>query len=81
MEDSSVNTEENLRFSKQIIEDNGLPEKVTLVTDSFHQLRAEMLAEQQGIETYNISGKTSWYLMPTYWVREWFGVAYYKLFG
>ena len=81
MEDRSVNTEENLRFSKQIIEDNGLPEKVTLVTDSFHQLRAEMLAEQQGIETYNISGKTSWYLMPTYWVREWFGVAYYKLFS
>ena len=81
MEDKSVNTEENLRFSEQIIKNEGLPEKVTLVTDGFHQLRAEMIAEKQGMETYNISGKTTWYLLPTYWVREWFGVTYYKLFG
>jgi len=81
MEDKSVNTEENLRFSKKVINENGLPEKITLVTDNFHQLRAEMIAESQGIEACNISGKTSWYLLPTYWVREWFGVVYYKLFG
>ena len=82
MEDKSVNTEENLRFSAQIIKDEGLPQEVTLVTDGFHQLRAEMIAEKQGIiNTYNISGHTSWYMLPTYWVREWFGVVYYKLFG
>ena len=81
MEDKSVNTEENLRFSKRIIAENGLPETVTLVTDGFHQLRAEMIAEKQGISAYNISGETSWYLLPTYWVREWFGVVHYKLFG
>ena len=81
MEDKSVNTEENLRFSKKIIADNGLPETVTLVTDGFHQLRADMIAEKQGISAYNISGKTPWYLLPTYWVREWFGVLHYKLFG
>ena len=81
MEDKSVNTEENLRFSKKIIADNGLPETVTLITDGFHQLRAEMIAEKQGISAYNISGYTSWYIVPTYWVREWFGVVHYKLFG
>ncbi|MCR4796097.1 MAG: YdcF family protein [Ruminococcus sp.] len=81
MEDRSVNTEENLRFSKEIISANGLPEKITLVTDSYHQLRAEMIAEKQDIKAYNISGYTSWYLVPTYWVREWFGVVYYKIFG
>ena len=81
MEDKSVNTEENLRFSKKIIKDNGLPEKITIVTDNFHQLRAEMIAEKYGIEACNISGTASWYLLPTYWVREWFGVTYYKLFG
>lgn len=81
MEDKSVNTEENLRFSKKIIADNGLPETVTLITDGFHQLRAEMIAEKQGISAYNISGYTSWYIVPTYWVREWFGVVHYMLFG
>lgn len=81
MEDRSVNTEENLRFSREIISAEGLPDKITLITDSYHQLRAEMIAEKQDIKAYNISGYTSWYLVPTYWVREWFGVVYYKLFG
>ena len=81
MEDRSVNTEENLRFSKAVISENGLPGKITLVTDNFHQYRAELIAESNGIEAYNISGKTSWYLLPTYGVREWFGIVYYKLFG
>ena len=81
MEDRSVNTEENLRFSREIISEKGLPDKITLITDSYHQLRAEMIAEKQDIKAYNISGSTSWYLVPTYWVREWFGVVYYKLFG
>ena len=81
MEDRSVNTEENLRFSKAVISENGLPGRITLVTDNFHQYRAELIAESNGIEAYNISGKTSWYLLPTYGVREWFGIVYYKLFG
>lgn len=80
MEDKSVNTEENLSFSKKIIDDNGLPQRITIVTDGFHQLRADILAERTGIESNNISAKTKWYLLPTYWVREWFGVLYYKLF-
>lgn len=81
MEDKSTSTKENLLFSKEIILKEKLPEKITLVTDSFHQYRAELLAENIGIEPYNISGYTSWYIVPTYWVREWFGIAYYSLFG
>lgn len=82
MEDKSTTTKENLEFSKKLIAENGLPQKVTLVTDGFHQLRAEMLAEKTGISSpYNISGYTSWYIVPTYWVREWFGIVFYKLFG
>ena len=80
MEDRSVNTEENLRFSKEIIDKNHLPSAVTIVTDGFHQLRADILAEKQGIGSYNISSHTKFYLLPTYWVREWFGVIYCKIF-
>lgn len=81
MEDKSTNTSENLEFSKKIINSEGLPEKVTLVTDGFHQCRAEMLAKKLDIDPYNISGYTSWYIVPVYWVREWFGIAYYYIFG
>lgn len=81
MEDKSTSTEENLKFSQEIISREGLPEKITLVTDAFHQCRAEMLAKKIGITPYNISGYTSWYIVPVYWVREWFGIAYYAVFG
>lgn len=81
MEDKSTSTEENLKFSQEIIRNEKLPEKITLVTDAFHQCRAEMLAENIDIKPYNISGYTSWYIVPTYWVREWFGIAYYFVLG
>ena len=81
MEDKSTSTEENLKFSQEIISHKGLSEKITLVTDAFHQCRAEMLAKNIGINPYNISGYTSWYIVPVYWVREWFGIAYYAVFG
>lgn len=81
MEDKSTSTEENLKFSQEIISREGLSEKITLVTDAFHQCRAEMLAKSLGIDPYNISGYTSWYIVPVYWVREWFGISYYAVFG
>ena len=79
MEDKSEDTEQNLRFSKEIIEREGLPEHITIVTDGYHQLRAEMLAKNLEMDAWNISADTSAWLVPTYWVREWFGVTYYVL--
>ncbi|MBQ8181621.1 MAG: YdcF family protein [Ruminococcus sp.] len=76
MEDKSENTEENLRFSLEIIERNGLCNDITIVTDGFHQLRAELIAKKLGAEPDNISASTRWYLLPTYWVREWFGIVH-----
>lgn len=80
MEDKSTSTEENLRFSKEIIAKEGLCEKITIVTDGFHQLRADILAKKQGIESRNISASTEKWLLPTYWIREIYGVAYYLVF-
>ncbi|MBQ8960793.1 MAG: YdcF family protein [Ruminococcus sp.] len=81
MEDKSTSTEENLSFSKAVIEENGLCPDITIVTDGYHQLRAEILARRLGYEPWHISAKTAGWLLPTYWVREWFGVAYYVLSG
>lgn len=82
MEDKSTSTEENLEFSEEIIKIRHLPENITLITDGFHQYRAELIAEKSGFDRKsikNLSGYTSWYIIPTYWVREWFGIAYYKI--
>lgn len=80
IEDKSANTEENIVFSKELIEREGLCPEITIVTDGFHQLRADMFAKEQGIRAYNISAPTALWLVPTYWVREWFGIAYYTIF-
>lgn len=80
-EDKSATTDENLRFSRDIIVREGLPEHITIVTDGFHQLRSDMKARRLGMEAYNISADTPWWLVPTYWVREWFGIVYYVLRG
>lgn len=81
MEDKSSDTDENLRFSQELIQLEGLPQDITIVTDGFHQLRSDMKAEKLGMKAYNISARTPLWVAPTYWVREWFGVIYYFIRG
>ena len=80
MEDKSTDTAENLLFSKELILSEGLYTDITIVTDGFHQLRADMIAENLDMKAYNVSAKTSPWLLPTYWIREWYGVLYCKMF-
>lgn len=78
----SSSTQENLRNAKEILEQK-VPEttNIIIVTDGYHQLRASMIAENLRLTTDAISAKTSWYLVPCYWVREWLGVCYQFVFG
>ena len=71
MEDRSTDTHENLLFSKQILEQQGLPNRITILTDGFHQYRAHRMETELGLESWSVSGKTRRILIPTYWVREW----------
>lgn len=81
MEEKSSSTRENLEFSREIIEEKNLNENITIVTDGYHQLRADMIAGKLGMKAYNISAHTSEWLIPTYWVREWFGVVHQYIMG
>lgn len=82
MEDKSTSTFENFKFSKDILKERNLStDTITVVTDGYHQLRASMIAKKLDFKTYSISGYTSWYLLPTYFVREWFGIVYQFMFG
>lgn len=80
-EDMSASTIENLRNAQEIIHENGWSDRITIVTDGFHQLRASMIADTLDLESDHVSAYTSWYLVPTYWVREWFGVCYQLVMG
>ena len=82
IEDQSVSTSENLRFSKTILDEEGFSGEFLLATDSFHQLRAQILAGQESLpDCCAVTPYTSWYLVPTYWVREWFGLTHAFVFG
>lgn len=79
-EDRSTSTRENFLFSQDIIKNNGLPETVVVVTNEYHQYRAGLIAKALGMEIYAVSAPSGVGLLPTYWVREWFGILYEWLF-
>lgn len=81
-EDRSTNTSENLRFSKKLLAENGISGDLYIATDGYHEMRAQVLARAEGLpDCWPAPAKTSWYLWPTYWVREWFGLAHAFVFG
>lgn len=82
MEEASGNTEENLLYSKNVIELNGLSKNVVIVTDRFHELRARIWAEKAGfVNIYSACCETRPYLVVGYWFREMFGLARLYVFG
>ncbi|MBR5322311.1 MAG: YdcF family protein [Clostridia bacterium] len=82
IENKSTSTEENLRFSKNIIEENSLNPKITIITNEFHQYRAYRFAKESGFDVcYNYSARTPWYALLSYYVREICGVAHMIFIG
>lgn len=70
LEDNSTSTWENLSFSKKLIKKEGLCPAVTIITNDFHQYRAQKIAKSLNMESYSVSGETPLYLLPTYYIRE-----------
>ena len=81
LEDKSVNTFENIRNSMEIISSLSLEQRAVIVTSEFHQLRAKILAKKHGLEAYSKSSATFLPLLPSYWIREWFGVMHELIIG
>ena len=70
-EESSSSTEENIRFSKRILDEHGITDGVMIVTSDYHQYRANIYARQNGIDTGHCSARTSLRRLANSWVREW----------
>ena len=74
VEDRSTDTDENIRYSKEIIETNSLNRSVCLATDGYHEYRAISYAKANGIEAAAVPSSTTWWLFPTSIVREMYGI-------
>lgn len=69
-EDRSTSTRENIAFSAEILEELGI-DRAVIVTNDFHQYRADIYAKRNGLTVGHHSGKTPCYNLLNYWVREW----------
>ena len=70
LEGRSRSTEENLRFTAEIIRQQGLNPRVAIASDNFHQLRASVWARRCGLEAESLGCASWWPLGPGYWARE-----------
>jgi uncharacterized SAM-binding protein YcdF (DUF218 family) len=80
LEDRSTNTDENLKFSKEVIQENsGKPiseVSVKIVTTDYHAYRSSILARKNGYVNFdNYSSSIVWYFIPSTYLREAFGVV------
>ena len=75
LEDKSTCTEENLKYSFEIIERIKEESKVSIVTNRFHVLRAKLIAADLGKKVGGIGAKSYVYLIPNYYLREFFAVV------
>ncbi len=74
-EPHSHSTEENMRFSAEILRERGFDGKVTIVTNDYHQYRAHIFACREGLDAFHYSAPTVPRLILNSWAREWAALA------
>lgn len=74
-EDKSTSTLENISYSMGILNDLGLPSEITIVTDGFHQYRAQLIARSLNIRAAAVPAHTEPRYVFIYWVREWLALT------
>ncbi len=85
VETQSSSTEENFRFSKILLEENGFvittQTPIVYITNGFHCMRAGLYAQNEGFEnaTALAAGLPPMQYLPCY-LREVFAVVYYAVF-
>lgn len=78
-EDRSTTTAENMTFSKEILDREGLGNSIAITTNEFHEYRARRIAYKYGLQSIPVSAKTAGWLFPTYYVRELYAIPGYIL--
>ena len=79
LENRSTTTAENLQYSRELLEQHRIDGPVTIITSEFHEYRANETAKRLGITSYSTPGRTFFLYLPTFYVRELYGILYYKI--
>lgn len=74
IEDRSTSTDENILFSKKIIEENNLSTDVAVATTDYHQKRAAMICKKNGLTSASLPSVSGFNTKATFFTREVFGV-------
>ena len=80
LEDKSTTTNENIKFSKRIMEENGLSTDLAIVTDWYHEYRASIIARRAGCKSGAVSAPTADFLTAHLVTREIFALGNEILF-
>jgi len=70
LEDQSRSTEENIRFSKAIMDQSRPGARCIIVTSSYHAFRAAIIARRAGVRGQVASAPTAVYYWPNAMLRE-----------
>ncbi len=84
LEDRSTSTDENLRFSFDIIRSrgDGPDGNVAIVSSPYHLFRAKSVARLQGVEAAGVAAPWGYPMVTlNYFIREAFGVTHLWVFG
>ena len=57
-------------ISAAVIREEGLPATAVIASDNFHQLRAAIWAEREGLTPCAAGCASPWFLAAGYWARE-----------
>jgi len=81
LEERSTNTFENLRYSREVMAENGIEGSICLVTNSFHLYRARIIAGRQGMTCGGLAASSHLLTLPLYIFREAAGIMWLTVFG
>lgn len=70
IENKSVNTNENMKFSKEKIDSVNKNGKIAFSTTNYHVFRSGVIANKEGIDCEGMGSVTKWYFYSTALVRE-----------
>lgn len=76
LENKSTSTDENIKFSKQIIERFNLSKNVAIATSEYHEARAGIIAKRYDLNASSLPCKTLSRVKAPFYTREVFGLIY-----
>ena len=77
-EEKSASTLQNMAYSRKLMEEHGIGNKVAYATTNYHVFRSGLWAARAGISAEGIGSRTAWWFWPNAFMRECVGLILYR---